>query len=170
MTTDHASEPNRTGTDTVQREATFPAEDVRRILAAAQVSGKPIDIVKDSGAYLLTWDSDDTPVIAYADGYPPPPQSGDPTDLTDPDSAWQRQRQVEQATWGGDDFGMPVSAEVLQSALTDTGVTVRTTVEVLPWPENAPEPLFGGKVPLHRLQHIDILTGTSAGEDTSQPT
>jgi hypothetical protein len=133
----------------------FEASKVLELVKNAEASGEPLLLVKDDGAYLLTYDKHGKPLVPlYAHGHRPPIRDDRPgsNDLR-PESPWMVQRIHTEKVWGGDDFGEELELAFVRQALgpeRDRDLRVFTLVEEIPYPADLP-PLFSGESAVYRL-------------------
>ena len=148
-------------TDTiVTAEAGFAAAAVTELVELAEANGAEIELVKDDGAYLLTFAKDGSPAtIVYADGHQPPPKSVDANFV--PDDPWIVARAATETVFGGDDFAITFTPAEIRSALGPEGLRVRTTLEETPMPtELQGRDLWGRNDPIRHMVNLELVPAT----------
>lgn len=144
--------------------AHFPRKAVAALLSfAARNSQVDVVLVKDDGAYLMTYDKRGRPhqeTLVYAVGHNPPPRpTGDqPPSLSDPNDPWLVQRAHTERVWGGDDFVETFTIEEVQEVLGSGGLLVETELDNIPverWSQHMPD-LSGRGDPIRHLRSLTL--------------
>ncbi|MGV8847772.1 hypothetical protein [Tessaracoccus sp.] len=142
---------------TVTAEAVFDRAAVTRVCDLAETEGVDLELVKDDGAYLITWTGEDKPTMVYANGHQPPPRTDTP-DFT-PQDPWIVARVATEAVFGSDDMVLTFTPAEIRAALSPDGLKVQTALSVAGLPPEYPTGPWGRKDPVYHLLKLELVPG-----------